>query len=348
MRSSVGIVLHRMTHGRCYRYAITTFRETVMQRFEAPRMLAGFFASCTFAGAVAASDDPTLRGCWRSQHVQVTLADQSHYDQNGDCVTEYDGAKARSRCHSGAGDTDILSSYEVIEPGRLRVTVLDGVPDKAKGLTSELRYALQDGWMLVERPIVGAPPPGSPGKQPVSMKSVSVRVPDCTPRDANPQPLRIGRTPVSSLALTVLPGWEPWLIDPAADKRLGPAVDKSFFIGAFVPKGASTVPGPSHLVLVLDDVRPGPVPVRAAEFAAVKKRFAAELHPAKLLCDLPDLACGALNVPDKGLVYTELLNVKGRVAMVTGTVAGPDASTAGLLRKSVQAFVEQLRADNAR
>jgi hypothetical protein len=315
-----------------------------MQRFEAPRVLASLFASCAVAGAVAVPDDPALRGCWRSQHVQVTLADQSHYDQNGDCVTEYDGAKARSRCHSGAGDTDVLSSYEVIEPGRLRVTV----PDKAKGLASELRYVLQDGWMLVERPIVGAPPPSNPGKQPLSMKSVSVRVPDCAPRGANPQPLRIGRTPVSSLALTVPPGWEPWLIDPAADKRLGPAVDKSFFIGAFVPKGASTVPGPTHLVLVLDDVRPGPVPVRAAEFAAVKNRFAAELRPAKLVCDLPDLACGALNVPDKGQVYTELLNVKGRVAMVTGTVAGLDAGSAGLLRKSVRAFVEQLRADNAR
>jgi hypothetical protein len=51
---------------------------------------------------MAAPDDPALRGCWRSQHVQVLLADQSHYDQNGDCVTEYDGAKARSRWHSSA------------------------------------------------------------------------------------------------------------------------------------------------------------------------------------------------------------------------------------------------------
>ena len=129
-----------------------------MWRFGSPRLLASLFASCAVGGAVAAPDDPALRGCWRSQHVQVTLADQSHHDQNGDCVTEYDGGIARSRCHSSSGDTAIVSSYEVIEPGRLRVTLLDGVPDKAKGLTSELRYSLQDSWMLVERPIVGAAP----------------------------------------------------------------------------------------------------------------------------------------------------------------------------------------------
>ena len=326
-----------------------------MLRSGAPRVLASLFASCAVAGAVATPDDPGLRGCWRSQHVQVTMADQSRYDQNGDCVTEYDGAKARSRCHSSSGDTEILSSYEAIEPGRLRVTLLDGVPDKAKGLTSELRYSLQDGWMLVERPMVGAAPASNPGKQPVSMKSVSVRVrpagteaSDCVPRGPNPMPLRIGRTPVSSLALTAPPGWEPWLVDPAADKRLGPAVNTSFLVGAFVPKGTSTVPGPSHLVLVLDDVRSGPVPVRAAEFAAVKKRLAAELQSAKLVCDLPDLACASLSMPDKSQVYTELLNVKGRVAMVTGTATSPDAGTAALLRKSVQTFVEQLRSDNAR
>lgn len=115
-----------------------------------------------------------------------------------------------------------------------------------------------------------------------------------------------------------------------------------------MPKGASTVPGPTHLVLVLDDVRSGPVPVRAAEFTAVKKRFAAELQPAKLLCDLPDLACALLSPPERPMVYTELLNVKGRVAMVIGTATGADAGNAGLLRKSVQAFVEHLRTDNAR
>src|SRR5438105_4959994 len=99
------------------------------------KLLTRILASCTAAAAIAAPDEPALHGCWRSQHVQVTLADQSHYDQNGDCVTEYDGATALSRCHSSAGDTEIVSSYQVLERGRLHVTVLDGVPDKAKGLT---------------------------------------------------------------------------------------------------------------------------------------------------------------------------------------------------------------------
>jgi len=326
-----------------------------MQRSRVSRVLAGLVIPLFVAtGAIAASSDPVLLGCWRSQHVQVMLADHNRIDQNGDCVTEYDGTKARSRCHNVAGDSEILSGYEVLEPGRLRVTLLDGVPDKSKGLTSELRYSLQDDWLLVDRPIVGAAPAGNPGKQPVSLKSVSIRTraagsadpAGCTPH--GPNLLRIGRTPVSSLALTIPPGWEPWLVDPSTDKRLGPAVNTSFLIGAFVPKGAKTLSGPSHLVLVLDDVRPGPVPVRAAEFAAVKKRFAAELQPAKLLCDLPDRACASLSMPDGSQVYTELLNVKGRVAMVTATASGSDAGNASLVRQSVQSFVEQLRADNPR
>jgi hypothetical protein len=304
--------------------------------------------------AAAAPGDAALHGCWRSQQVQVMLADHSRRDQNGDCVTAYDGTKARSRCHSASGDTDIVSSYEVIAPGRLRVTLIDGVPEKAKGLASEMRYWVQDDWLLVERPIVGAAPSGDPGKQPLSLKSVSVRTTapgstpgmDCSPRGANA--LSIGRTPVSSLALKAPPGWEPWLVDPSTDKRLGPAVDTSFLIGAFVPKGATTVPGPARLVLVLDDVRPGPVPVRAAEFAGVKKRFASELGPAKLLCDLPDLACASLRMADGSQVYTELLNVMGRVAMISGTARASDAAAIDELRKSVRAFVDQLRADNTR
>lgn len=320
-----------------------------MQRFGTVRWLATSLAACAIPAAFAAPDDPALRGCWRSQHVQVMLADQSHYDQNGDCVTEYGGATARSRCHSSAGDTEIVSRYEVVEPGRLRVTLVDGVPEQIKGTASEMRYSLQDRWMLVERPLVGAPPASNPAKQAVSMKAVSVRVggegtgaPDCKPR--GPSPLRIGRTPVSSLSMSVPAGWEPWLVDPVADKRLAQAIQGGFLIGAFVPKGASTVPSPRHLVLVLDDVRSGPVPVRAAEFDAVKKRFAADLLPAGLLCDQPDRACGSLTMPDKSQVYTELLNVNGRVAMVSATGAVATAS----LRQSVQAFVEQLRADNAR
>jgi hypothetical protein len=36
-----------------------------------------------------------------------------------------------------------------------------------------------------------------------------------------------------------------YLVDPAADKHLGPAVNSNFFIGAFLPKVARTEPRPS-------------------------------------------------------------------------------------------------------
>ena len=318
------------------------------------RVLAGLLAGGATAAmaATAVPGDPALIGCWRSQHVQTTLADQSHHDQNGDCVTEYDGAMARSRCHGSAGDTEIVSSYEQLGQGKLRVTLLEGVPEKSKGLTSELSYSIQDDWMLVERQVVGAPPAANPARQPVSLRAVSVRVraegsdtPDCRPR--GPSALRIGRTPASSLALTVPAGWTPWLVDPATDNGLGEAVNRNFLVGAFVQQGTSVVPRPNRFVLVLDDVRPGPVPVREKEFAEVKKRLAAELQPARLLCDLPDRACASLAVPG-ATVYMELVNVKGRVAMVTGTASRTDAATLGVLRKSVEVFVERLRADNAR
>ncbi|HMC15126.1 MAG TPA: hypothetical protein VKI18_05815 [Albitalea sp.] len=305
------------------------------------------------ASAAVEAADSALLGCWRSQQVQVTLADQSRRDQNGDCVTEYDGTKARSRCHSESGDIEILSSYESFAPGQLRVTMLDPASGKPKAAPSELRYRIDEDWLLIERPIIAAAAPtGASSKQPTSLKSVSIRVAPaadkksaCKPRGSNP--LRIGKTPVSALALTVPAGWEPWLVDPASDQRLAPAVNASLFVGAFVPQGtAASASGPSQLVLVLDDVRSGPSPVRSAEFAAIKKRFAHELGSAQPGCDLPDRVCGQLRLPDGGQVYTELFNIRGRVAMVSSTVHSATDSTS-LLRKSVQTFVDRLRIDNA-
>jgi hypothetical protein len=49
--------------------------------------------------------------------------------------------------------------------------------------------------------------------------------------------LRIGPTPVSSLALTVPTGWETRLVDPVNERALGLAINTNFLIGAFVPKG---------------------------------------------------------------------------------------------------------------
>src|SRR4051812_2497968 len=152
------------------------------------------------ASACAADADDALLGCWRSQQVQVALADQTHNDQNGDCVTEYDAQFARSRCQGGSGQTETLSAYQRIGQDTLRVTLLDPSTRAAKGAPSDIRYRIEDNWLMIERQFpVGAPG----GRQPRSLKSVSVRVrPDaagstanCTPRGDSK--LRIGRAPVS-------------------------------------------------------------------------------------------------------------------------------------------------------
>jgi hypothetical protein len=151
------------------------------------------------------------------------------------------------------------------------------------------------------------------------------------------------------LTLSTPPGWEPWLVDPAKDARLGHVVDKSLFIGAFVPAGtAGSKREPTQLVLVVDDVRPGPVPVRAREFAGVKKQFFAELGAANVLCDQPDRACGKIR-NDKGLqIYAELFNIDGRVAMVTSTTTPPQGELLEVARDAVRLFVKQLAQDNGR
>jgi len=302
-------------------------------------------------GVAAAGSDPALQGCWRSQQIQVTLSDGSRRDQNGDCVLEYDATHARSRCHSETGKTETLSSYELIGQGQLRVTPLDGATGKPKGPSSELRYRIEDDWLLIERQFAPASSTSNDSKQASSIKSVSIRVHAgnnllCEPRGESG--LRVGRTPKSSLAMSAPPGWEPLLIDPVSDKRLALAINTSFFVGAFVPREAkASASGPSQWVLVLDDVRYGPSPVRSTEFASVKKRFTSELGTAQLTCDQPDRVCASLRLPEGGLVYTELFHVSGRVVMVSGSMSRPQPDATNLLRKSVQVFVEQLRLNNA-
>lgn len=122
--------------------------------------------------------------------------------------------------------------------------------------------------------------------------------------------------------MTLPPGWQPLLLDPNTDQRLHPAVNTSLFVGAFVPAGTTVdQPGPAQMVLVLDDVRSGAIAVRAKEFAAIKKRFAAELGAVKLTCDEADR------------VVSSMVRSQG------------DARAA--LRESAQVFVQRLRADNA-
>jgi hypothetical protein len=68
----------------------------------------------------------------------------------------------------------------------------------------------------------------------------------------------------------------------------------------------------------------------------------------RLFARAPAIAAAAAiaSSSEGAMVYTELFNVNGRVAMVSGTakIAGPGVADA--LRDSVKTFVDQLRRDN--
>jgi hypothetical protein len=275
--------------------------------------------------------------------VQVTFADHPPRDQNSDCVTEYESTRVHSRCRNGNTVTDHAAVVEYSSPGHYRVTQFDRATGNPAA-TVEMDYRIDGDWLITTRPLDAQP--HDPSK-PERFTALSVRI-DKTREACEPHGdtgLRIGRTPVSSLALSVPAGWEPWLVDPVNDRELALAVNTSFLVGAFVTKGVVKATGrPASWLIVLDDVRYGPTPVRAAEFANVKQRFARELGAAKSTCDRPDRACALLRLRDGGDIYTELVNVRGRVAMISSVAANEGREEE--LRRNVETFVEQLRRDN--
>jgi hypothetical protein len=304
-------------------------------------MLAVLAASYGLSSAVAA--EPTLLGCWRSQHVQLTFADRPPRDQNGDCVIEYDSTQVHSHCQNGDTVTDNVSAVEHSSPGHMRVTPLDGTTGKPSA-PIEMDYRIDGDWQITTRRLDAQSHDAS---KPERFTALSVRIDKtreaCKPRGDTG--LRIGHTPVSSLALSVPAGWDAWLVDPASDRTIALAINTSFFVGAFVPKGTLKASDrPVSWLLVVDDVRYGPTPVRAAEFANVKQRFAKELGEAKSTCDRPDQTCALLRMREGGAVYTELVNVHGRVAMISSAASRDGREEE--LRRNVQTFVEQLRRDN--
>lgn len=304
---------------------------------------------------VTAAEDPGLLGCWRGQHMQVSFANRAPRDQNGDCVLEYGTAIVHSRCHGtnaqGAiTDSDRVYAYEVTGPGRLRLTPVDAVTGKPTGAPTGIDYRIDGKWLITTQRY--DTPPTAMGERPERVTNLSAKIDvardnatACKPRGDTG--LRIGRTPVSSLSLSLPAGWEPLLVDPATDKQLASAVYTGFLVGAFVPRAAnkSSIQR-TRFVLVVDDARYGPSPVREAEFVDVKRRFVKELGDARPTCDLGDRVCAVLRLPQGGLVYTELFNVNGRVAMVSSTSTSEGAEVADALRGAVKAFVDQLRRDN--
>ncbi|MGY4827296.1 hypothetical protein ACVNIS_01810 [Sphaerotilaceae bacterium SBD11-9] len=295
-----------------------------------------------------AAQDPSLVGCWRSQQIELTMPDKSLRNTNGDCVIQYTATQALSRCHADTGRTENLSAYEVVEPGQLRVTPLDPVTAKPKAGSTTMRYRIEGDWLLFDRQF--PPSPTTENKQPTRMRSVSVRVPAeegarCEPRGETG--MRIGRTPKSSLSISAPAGWQPLLLDPATDKRLGPAVNASLFLGAFTPSNATVErPETNQLIIVLDDTRPGPLPVRGERFESVKQQFSGEFTKNQITCDQPDRICAFLRQPNGGHAYTELVNIKGRVAIITGALAKDVPNAESILKKAVHGFVAKLHDEN--
>ncbi|WP_146097265.1 hypothetical protein [Rhodoferax sp. TS-BS-61-7] len=299
--------------------------------------------------SVFANQDATLEGCWRSQHVEITRSDERVVHMNGDCVIQYTATQARSVCETNAGRKEFLSAYEINEPGQLRVTVLDQATGQPKVAPTTLRYRIEDEWLLLDRQQF-PPPASADSKPPMRLRSVSIRVPlaengRCEPRGETG--MRVGRTPQSSLSISAPSGWQPLLIDPSTDQRLGPAVNSNLFIGAFTPidaaeDGAKT----KQLIVVLDDTRPGPFPVRTEQFELVKRQFSREFKKNQIACDQPDRVC-AQQQPNGSHIYTELVNIKGRVAIVTGVFAQNVPNAVILLKRAVQDFVAKLRDENS-
>lgn len=306
------------------------------------RGLAALAALCGILAIHAAwAADTALQGCWRSQHVQLTFPNDRQRAQNGDCVLQVDATHFRAYCLQGGTKNENASTYEILAPGVARLTSTSTPGIKPV----ELHYQVKGEWLTTAREF--DPPPAGAAERPVRMNSLSVRESPsaCAPRGESKT--RVGRTPVSSLALRVPAGWEPWLVDPATDSSLGTAVNTSFLIGAFVPAGtAQSSATPVQLVLVLDDTRYGASPVGAAEFDAVEQRFTSEVGSARRACGLPERACAVLRKPDGKSVYTELSHVRGRVVMVSGTMLGIGAEADKALRRSVRTFIDQLHKDN--
>jgi hypothetical protein len=297
-------------------------------------------------GATIAATDPALQGCWRGQHARITLADNSFREQNGDCVVEYEGDRYKSRCHGESGLVESVFSHELIGSGRLKNTLLDTVTFRPKGAAAELSYRIDGRWLMVERVLPPTPTSPSGGMQPVKFQSMMVRVKpgeSCAP--FGEQGFRIARGQKSSIAMHLPVGWKPLLVDPSTSKGLSEAINHHFFIGAFVQLQANT-PNSGQIILLMDDTRYGPSPVRSNEFLDVKKQYIRELDGAQFVCDEPDRVCSFMNL-NNNLTYTELLIIKGRVVNVTTTTRGAQSQDKQVLRESVRSFVDMLRTDNA-
>ena len=285
--------------------------------------------------SVFANQDARLEGCWRSQQVEITRNDKRVVQMNADCVTRYTATRGHGVCETSAGRTEFLSAYEITEPGQLRVTVLDQATGQPRIAPTSLRYRIEDQWLLINRDEF--PPSGlADTKPPVRLRSVSIRIP--MDKNGRCEPLgntgiRVGLTPKSSLTVSAPDGWQPLLIDPSTDQRIGPVVNANLLVGIFTPIDASEDGSDAkQLIFVLDDTRQGPIPVRSEQFELVKRQFSRDFQRDEVACDQPNRICARQRQTDGSLVYTESVNIKGRVAIVKGVYA-QDVPNAAILLK---------------
>lgn len=300
-------------------------------------ILALAVAAALGAATARAADDPALHGCWRLQAVRYTMPDGHTGEVNHDCVAEFAEGMLRTRCHRGPGqDTDMTLSWERTASGHLRETMPAAA---AEPTVFELDDRLDGDWWMTSR----SWPPGGNPRQPVREERLLVRVD--TARDGGrcephgEQPVRDWSSPVSSLVLSVPPGWKVRSSDTPGKPPIVP--DGGVPIGRF-----SRPDGPGRLMFVAVAERPEvpPVPVRTAEFEAERQRFEASAgdgvrcHEAERLCSLAAKGIGT--------TYEEVVVVRGRLVLVSATSTEPAARSESALRQAVRTFVERLRLDN--
>ncbi len=247
----------------------------------------------------------------------------------------------------------------------------------AAAAPAEVAYSVDDDFAITTRAPTLAAPADGPHMQQVQVLSRRARGPrPCEPLP--PSPLRVIGPPPSALTLAVPPGWRAQLVDPATHAPLKQAIGQDFLVGAFVPRpgsptlaaAAAAPAGPSGsaplvpanqpgahagrapdarggpMVIVLDVARFGASPVRAEEFATLRRELGERLAGASPACEETDRACWLLRGP-KGVVgYTEVVRVAGRAALVSAV--GPEAGSlpADTLIRAVREFTERLRLDN--
>jgi hypothetical protein len=102
---------------------------------------------------------------------------------------------------------------------------------------------------------------------------------------------------------------------------------------------------PDSLVVLYEDVEPGPVPVRQAELDKVKPAVAQAFGSPSTCGAQPDRICNTMTGADGALVYAEWLIVRGRLVVVHATGRKRDGLLPQL-KENARLFTDRLRRDN--